>query len=64
MATEAVTTTAAVAAEAGTGSSVTDLCFRRPVEPTDVARVAELFERHGVEAAPLQWGWGNYHSTS
>lgn len=53
---------AAVAAEAGEGGIVADLCFRRPVEPNDVARVAELFGRHGVKAAPLQWGWGNYHS--
>lgn len=55
---------AAVAAEAEAGGSVTELCFRRPVEPTDVARVAELFGRHGVKAAPLQWGWGGYHSAS
>jgi hypothetical protein len=55
---------AAVAAEAGAGSSVTELCFRRPVEPVDVARVAELFKKHNVKVAPLQWGWGKYHSTS
>jgi hypothetical protein len=38
-------------------------CFRRPVRPDDVARIEGLFGKTGVKLAPLQWGWGGYHTT-
>jgi len=53
---------AAISRRAAEGDNVDDLCFRRPVNPDDVARVQELFERSNTGIAPLQWGYGKYHA--